>query len=359
MEETHLLSLYSLTETTDSESDSSISEDDEIVENVIRMLDNAMDISYFSNELQDNEEENDDEQQMQIKIPTSTSDTTTSPTQSTESSHNNDKSIEAVSSKRRAWTVQEKLNAINDFKKCKNISQVSRQHHCDRKQLREWLKKEEQLLLIKKQRHGKKLKRLKGGGAKTCYKKLDQQLINWFTSKRTHPDDEKSKAPSEIKKERITFKSLVRQGEKICLSLKIQPYPSKMWFRRFLKRHNLSLQKPKRQQKLTLPEAHQRVTEFLTFVRKSASHVLNLGVSGSFPDRDICNVDESPLALFGDQSKANINYVNTPNEVEGRLSNKRFCTLVLSVFGDDNSRVAPALIFKGKGRVSEQEKKRI
>ncbi len=361
MEETHLLPLYSLTETTDSESDSSIDEDDEIVENVIRMLDHAMDISDFSNELQDDEEENDndgddDEQQTQINISTSASDTTTNPTQPTESSHNNDKSIEAVSSKRRPWTVQEKLNAINDFKKCKNISQVSRQHQCDQKQLREWLKKEEQLLLMRKQCHGKSLKRLKGGGEKISFKELDQQLINWFKSKRTHPDEEKPNAPSEIKKERITFKNLVRQGEKICLSLKIQPYPSKMWFRRFLKRHNLSLQKPKRQQKLTLPEAHHRVTEFLTFVRKSASRVLNLGLSGSFPDRDICNVDESPLALFGDQSKASINYVNTPNEVEGRLSNKRFCTLILCVFGDDNSRVGPALIFKGKGRVSEHEK---
>lgn len=82
-------------------------------------------------------------------------------------------------------------------------------------------------------------------------------------------------------------------------------------------------------------------------------------MSGSFPDRDICNVGESPLALFCDQNKASINYVNTPNEVEGRLNNKRFCTLILSAFRDDNNRVGPALIFKGKGRIYEEEKKRI
>ena len=129
-----------------------------------------------------------------------------------------------------------------------------------------------------------------------------------------------------------------------------------MWFCRFLKRHNLSLQKPKRQQKTTLPEAHSKVTEFLTFLR-SASRVLNLAVFRSFPDRDVCNMDESPLALFGDQSKVSINHMNTPSEAEGRLNNKRFCTLILSVFGEDNSRGAPALIFKAQGRVSEQEKK--
>ena len=114
---------------------------------------------------------------------------------------------------------------------------------------------------------------------------------------------------------------------------------------------------PKRQQKITLPEAHSKVTEFLTFLRRNTSRVLNLAVFGSFPDREICNMDRSPLALFGDQSKVNINNVNAPNEVEGRLNNKRFCTLILSVFGEDNSRVAPDLIFKGQERVSEQERK--
>lgn len=358
MEESHLLPLSSLTQEIDLQSDSSISSDDDVVENVIQMLDDLINLSDVTNELQDSEEDG-DQQQTDLDSPISSMDysTTTNPIQSTTYNDSNDKSIEGVSSKRRSWTVQEKINVINAFKKCGNVSQVSRQYHCDRKQIREWLKKEQQLLLIKSQKNRKKLKRLKGASAKICHKELDQNLIQWFKSKRTDPNDEKSKPPSEIKKERITFKTLVHQGEKICVSLKIQPSPSKMWFRRFLKRHNLSLQKPKRQQKLTLPEAHGKVNEFLTFVRKSASRVLNLGVSGSFPDRDICNMDESPLALFGDQSKVSINYVNTPNEVEGRLNNKRFCTLMLTVFGDDNSRVGPALIFKGKGHVSEKEKK--
>ena len=117
------------------------------------------------------------------------------------------------------------------------------------------------------------------------------------------------------------------------------------------------MQKPKGQQKITLPEAHSKATEFLTFLRRSASHVLNLAVLGSFPDCDVCKMDESPLALFDDQSKVSINYVNTPNEVEGRLNNTQFCTLILSAFGEDNNRVALALILTGQGRVSGQEKK--
>ncbi|CAF1351532.1 unnamed protein product [Adineta ricciae] len=159
-------------------------------------------------------------------------------------------------------------------------------------------------------------KRFKGGGMKIHYEEFDRQLIQWFKSQRTDIDDEQSKGPGEIKK-------------KNELLSKIQTYPSRKWFYRFRKRHSLSLQRPKRQQKISLVEAHIRVTEFLIFIRKNAFRVLNLDVLGSFPDRDICKMDENPLALFGDQSKTSINYINTPNEVEGHQNNKRFCTLIV------------------------------
>ncbi|CAF0974622.1 unnamed protein product [Rotaria sp. Silwood1] len=76
MEETHLLPLHSLTQEIDIESDSSISSDDEVIENVIQMLNNVIDLTDITNELQDNED--DDQQQAEIDIPISSmSDTTT------------------------------------------------------------------------------------------------------------------------------------------------------------------------------------------------------------------------------------------------------------------------------------------
>ncbi len=48
--------------------------------------------------------------------------------------------------------------------------------------------------------------------------------------------------------------------------------------------------------------------------------------------------------------------IGTPNDIEGNLGDKRFATLILTVFGQDNSRLGPILIFKGKGRVSSSEK---
>jgi hypothetical protein len=72
---------------------------------------------------------------------------------------------------------------------------------------------------------------------------------------------------------------------------------------------------------------------------------------GAFTPKDVCNMDESPLSLFGDQSKLSVNDINTCNETKGNLINKRFCTVILTVFGDDNSRIGPVMSFKGKGNL--------
>ncbi|CAF4165065.1 unnamed protein product [Rotaria magnacalcarata] len=82
------------------------------------------------------------------------------------------------------------------------------------------------------------------------------------------------------------------------------------------------------------------------------------GAMGAFTPRDIFSMDESPLSLFGDQTKRSVNDINTCNEVEGCLSNKRFCTVILTISGEDQ-RVGPVLLFKGMGRVSAAEEKTI
>lgn len=52
-------------------------------------------------------------------------------------------------------------------------------------------------------------------------------------------------------------------------------------------------------------------------------------------------MDESPLSLFGDQTKQSINYVGTDNEVEGNLGDKRFATVILTAFRQDNTWMVP------------------
>lgn len=202
---------------------------------------------------------------------------------------------------------------------------------------------------------GGKRRRIDGGGVKLKYVELDALLMVWYRERRSKIDPNSNISPKDIRREKVTFKHLQRQGEKICAELQ-HPPPSFKWFYRFLKRHRLSLQRPKRRQKIPLNEAYGLVTSFFTYIRRASKWGPRRGPMGTFTERDICNMDESPLALFGDQSKRSINDVGQPNDIEGNLSDKRFATLILTVFAEDNSRMGPILIFKGAGRVSSDEK---
>ncbi|CAF1109328.1 unnamed protein product [Adineta steineri] len=220
--------------------------------------------------------------------------------------------------------------------------------------LSQWQKQKEELLLLTKQNYGKKRKRLRGGGLKLYYSDLDQKLLEWFRERRgiiKQPD-----GTTIIRKEKVSFKQLQRKGKQISLELHHES-PCPKWYGRFLRRHGLSLQKPKRHQKIPLDQVHKLVHEFYVYLRRSSRWGPKRGPMGAFTPNDVCNMDESPLSLFSDQSKLSVNEINTCNEIEGHISNKRFCTLILTVSANDNSRVGPVLLFRGKGKISENEKK--
>ncbi|CAF4024376.1 unnamed protein product, partial [Rotaria sp. Silwood1] len=79
------------------------------------------------------------------------------------------------------------------------------------------------------------------------------------------------------------------------------------------------------------------------------------GCMGCFTESDVSNMDESPLNLWGDHSKRCINDVNSKNEIEGHLDDKRFATVILCVFPEGNHRIKPVLLFKGTEEVAVKE----
>jgi hypothetical protein len=166
---------------------------------------------------------------------------------------------------------------------------------------------------------GGQRKRLKGGGKKIQNIDLDDRLIKWFNERRTPPT--LNATVSTIRREKISFKQLVRQGTNLSTELQHEA-PSIKWYRRFMIRHRLSLQRPKRNQKIPLAEAHAHATSFYNYLRRSSKWGPKRGPMGAFVEKDVCNFDESPLALFGDQTKRSINYVNVDNEVEGAICSK-------------------------------------
>ncbi|CAF3862280.1 unnamed protein product [Rotaria sordida] len=193
-----------------------------------------------------------------------------------------------------------------------------------------------------------KRKRLKGGGKKLVYVDLDHRLFAWYRSRRTDPKD-KSLAPADIRREKVTFRHLEKQDHRIAKELN-HSIPSSSWYLRFMKCHGLSLQRPKRQDKVPLDEVHRLANSFYMFNRRVSLWSIKRGAMAAFIPEDICNMDESPLALFGDQSKRSINDIGTSNEINGYISNKRFRTVILTFFAK-NQRMQPVVLFTGKGNI--------
>ncbi|CAF4167841.1 unnamed protein product [Rotaria sp. Silwood2] len=263
--------------------------------------------------------------------------------------------------KRRQWSIKEKLSALNVLgKNLGNKQLTAHQCGCSRYQLSQWAKSKAELEIMSKSKHSKKRKRLSGGGSKIKYIDLDYQLLLWFREKRTFIDPQSiattvTTTTTTIRREKVTFRQLQRQGRLLSVQLQ-HDCPSTKWFARFMRRHRLSLQKPKRNQKIPLSDVYPLVNKFYDYIRRASLWAPSRGPMGAFLVQDVCNMDESPLNLFGDQSKLSINDINTSNDIEGCISNKRFATVILTIFGDDNTRVGPVLLFKGKGQVRDLEK---
>lgn len=145
-------------------------------------------------------------------------------------------------------------------------------------------------------------------------------MYRWYRTRRTDPNDT-TISVADIRRERVTFRHLQREGERICKELN-QSSPSSKWYFRFMRRNGLSLQRPKRQDKVPIDEVHRLAEAFYTFNRRASLWSFNRGPMGMFTAEDICNMDESPLALFGDQTKKSVNDVGTSNEINGCISNK-------------------------------------
>ena len=73
---------------------------------------------------------------------------------------------------------------------------------------------------------------------------LDHRLLLWYCSRRTDPRDTSIK-PTDVRREKVTLRQLEKEGQRIAKELNQSP-PSPTWYSRFLRRHGLSLQRPKR-----------------------------------------------------------------------------------------------------------------
>ena len=129
------------------------------------------------------------------------------------------------------------------------------------------------------------------GGSKIKHIDLDHQLLLWFRERHTFTDPQVitvagSTTTAKVRREKVTFCQLQRQGR--LLSMEVQhAHPSVKWFARFMRRHRLSLQKPKRNQKLPLSDVCLLVDKFYDYIRPANPWAPSCAPMGAFLPRDI------------------------------------------------------------------------
>ena len=96
---------------------------------------------------------------------------------------------------------------------------------------------------------GRKRRRVGDAGKNLKYVEVDSLLLAWYRERQTKVYPSCTTSSTDIRREIIS------------ISVKHQP-PSTKWYYRLMKRHRLSLQRPKRQQKIQLTDAHKLATSF-------------------------------------------------------------------------------------------------
>ena len=82
-----------------------------------------------------------------------------------------------------SYTLKYKLEAIA-YAENNNISSASKKFNVDRKCIREWKGKREELISLKNKDHGAKRKRLEGAGRKSLDQQMEEVLIEWIYDRR-------------------------------------------------------------------------------------------------------------------------------------------------------------------------------
>ncbi|CAF4222768.1 unnamed protein product [Rotaria sp. Silwood2] len=178
--------------------------------------------------------------------------------------------------KRRQWSIKEKLFALNVLGKNVGNKQLTAHQY-------------------------KKCKRLSGGGSKIKYIDLDHQLVLWFREKRTFINPQSivttgTTTTTTIRREKVAFRQLQRQGRFLSIELQ-HAYASTKWFARFMRRHRLSLQKPKRHKKIPLSDVYPLVNRFYDHIRRASLWTPSCGPMGEFLSEGSTKLGPTSISL--------------------------------------------------------------
>ena len=139
---------------------------------------------------------------------------------------------------------------------------------------------------------------------------------------------------------------------------------SKNWFQRFKKRHHISLRRRANKKKISANDGRERIQKFHRNLRNAVNSRRRRSNSsldakyGRWLPKNRYNVDQVPLPFVVDQDKT---YDVTGNKQvwvsqPSTGLDKRQATLQLCIRAEGEQNVKPAIVFRGKGNITSEEK---
>jgi hypothetical protein len=181
--------------------------------------------------------------------------------------------MERVQETHKCYSISFKLKVVGV---AENIGKhkASKLFNVDRKRIREWCKAKQSL----QQLASKSGKRAPGGGRRVRYADIDQQLMQWFTERRS-------------KGVRVTGKALKYEALRLHQQNGSQSFKASCgWFRCFKRRHNISFRRTTHIAQKSVAITDGLVDKFLRFV-------IRMRRLRGYDLPEIGNMDETPVYL--------------------------------------------------------------
>lgn len=181
------------------------------------------------------------------------------------------------------YTLALKLNVVDYAKSKSSIKAASDKFKIDRKRIREWMNKEDEIRLkLNSSKKKDKRKRLDGAGRKLLSKSLEEQTLDWIHERRSRRLRVSRKMIK--KKATVIYRQLTEEG----LTDGDQFVASEGWLVRFMKRNDLSNRRRTSVAQKDPTKLVEKIANYLLYTRRL---VLKHGYSPA----DILAMDETPV----------------------------------------------------------------
>lgn len=214
-----------------------------------------------------------------------------------------------------AYDLGYKIKVI-EFAKNHGNHAASRNFSVDRKRVREWRQKEDNIRETSESKGKTICKRLRGAGRKIVYDTIESDVLQWLKQRR-------------INGVRVTGKALKNEARRLHTIQGNQAFKGSCgWLRRFMKRNKVCFRRSTHVAQKSEEILGDRMHGFLSFVTKQRRRQ-------GYPIANIGNMDETPV------------WIDMPGDYT--LETKGVKTVTMGSTGHEKSRITVCLAAMGDG----------